>query len=136
VGRRDGWQRDDFGDAGWHSIAVPAEWRATTVGRYEGTAWYRTRFTVPGEFAGRKLFLRFGAVDEEAWVYLNGQLVGEHSTASTGQTVHQIWDKPFDVPLPGVRVGVANVLAVRVANSAAAGGIYKPVKLYVADRIP
>jgi beta-galactosidase len=131
-GQPEGWQRPDLNEAEWRTLPVPAEWGTTPVGRYEGAAWYRVRFTPPADLAGRKLILRFGAVDEEAWVYLNGELVGEHSAASTGQTVHQIWDKPFDLPLPKVRVGAENVLAVRVQNSMLAGGIFKPVKLYVA----
>jgi hypothetical protein len=88
---------------------------------------------VPAELAGKKAILSFGAVDEEAWVYLNGELVGEHTTASTGGTVDMIWDKPFEVPLPGLRPGEENVIAVRVTDTTLAGGIYKPVKLYVAD---
>jgi beta-glucuronidase len=94
-------------------------------------AWYRVRFKVPADLSGRKLVLHFGAVDEEAWVYLNGELVGEHSAATTGQTVHQIWDQPFDVPLTNARPGAENVLAVRVRDSMMAGGVYKPVRLFV-----
>ncbi len=40
--------------------------------------WYRTAFTVPEDMAGRRIFLRFGAVDHEARVYVNGELAVCH----------------------------------------------------------
>jgi beta-glucuronidase len=45
--------------------------------RYNGLVWYQRHFTShprPGERA----FLRFGAVDYHAYVYVNGKFVGEH----------------------------------------------------------
>ena len=40
--------------------------------------WYRRLFTVPDAMAGQRIFLRFGAVDFEARVYVNGALAGIH----------------------------------------------------------
>ena len=40
--------------------------------------WYRRDITVPREWAKRRIVLHFGAVDNEAWVYLNGKEVGHH----------------------------------------------------------
>jgi len=132
-GRQGGWFRTDADESAWQAIPVPIAWEQTAVGAYDGVAWYRVRFAIPAEVTGKRLVLRFGAVDEEAWVYLNGEFVGEHSTASTGQTVHQIWDKPFDVKLPNARPGAGNLLAVRVCDSLMAGGIFKPVRLCVGE---
>lgn len=129
AGVSQGWPDPDAETAGWRSIPVPGWWENTSVGPYDGDAWYRVSFELPKPAAGKRLVLRFGAVDEEAWVYLNGALVGEHSAASTGQTVHQIWDKPFDVPIPDARHGERNVLVVRVRDSQLMGGIFKPVRL-------
>ncbi|NLG26292.1 MAG: beta-galactosidase [Chloroflexi bacterium] len=39
---------------------------------------YRRTFRVPGEWRGGRVLLRFGAVDQEAQVYVNGALVGQH----------------------------------------------------------
>jgi hypothetical protein len=130
-GIAEGWQRTDLDAADWQPIAVPIAWEQTAVGAYDGYAWYRVRFTVPAEHAGRDLVLRFGGVDEQAWVYLNGELIGEHTEQSTGRTIHQIWDEPFDVPLPAARLTEENVLAVRVHDSLMAGGIHLPVRLGV-----
>jgi hypothetical protein len=129
-GQKEGWQRADVDEAGWRTIPVPAWWEKTPVGQYDGVAWYRVRFRLPDNVAGKKLVLAFGAVDEEAWVYLNGELIGEHTAASTSRTVDQIWDEPFEIPVRNVRPG-ENVLVVRVHDSTLMGGIFKPVKLGV-----
>jgi hypothetical protein len=44
----------------------------------EQRLWYHHRFTVPKEWAGKRLLLNFGAVDWEATVWLNGRNLGGH----------------------------------------------------------
>ena len=39
---------------------------------------YRRCFTIPEDFAGKRVFLHFGAVDQTCTVYLNGKLLGEN----------------------------------------------------------
>ena len=50
--------------------------------RYNGLVWYRRRFTVHAQ-PGKRAFLRFGAVDYHAYVYVNGKFVGEHQGGFT-----------------------------------------------------
>jgi len=40
--------------------------------------WYARTFRPPREMLGKRLFLRFGAVDHHAKVWVNGTLIGEH----------------------------------------------------------
>ena len=40
--------------------------------------WYRRSFAVPEEMAGKRVLLRFGAVDYACRVYVNGELAGTH----------------------------------------------------------
>ena len=40
--------------------------------------WYRRSFRVPQAWEGRQIVLHFGAVDYQATVWVNGELVGEH----------------------------------------------------------
>jgi hypothetical protein len=42
------------------------------------TLWYRRTFTVPAGWTGRRVLLRFGAVDWQARVFLNGRQIGLH----------------------------------------------------------
>jgi hypothetical protein len=130
VGDKEGWQKVAADESRWQPIPVPSAWEKTSVGDYDGVAWYRVRFPIPATAQGKRLILAFGAVDEEAWVYLNGEFQGENTEQSTGQTVHQIWDKPFTMALKSARPGAENVLVVKVRDSTGAGGIFMPVSLY------
>jgi len=79
---------------------------------------------VPAEAKRYNLVLSFGAVDESAWVYLNGKQIGEHDEGNWG------WDKRFEIRLgDAVKIGETNVLAVRVRDRSNYGGIWKSVKL-------
>jgi hypothetical protein len=52
---------DDQSD--WTPITVPGCWEDAGFPKDRaGPAWYRTTFVLPQELAGRRLFLRFGAV--------------------------------------------------------------------------
>ena len=70
----------DFSD--WKDMKIPNNWYLTEVGDYFGTIWFKTSFTVSkkdaGDFAGKKLFLRFAAVDYYADVWLNDTFLGSH----------------------------------------------------------
>jgi len=63
---------------------VPADWNTQRpeLFLYEGVLWYQRRFETRVA-PGRRSFLRFGAVCQRAKVWLNGELVGEHSGGFT-----------------------------------------------------
>ena len=50
--------------------------------RYNGLVWYQRSFTLQPK-PGQRAFLRFGAVDYHAYVYVNGKFVGEHEGGFT-----------------------------------------------------
>lgn len=63
-------------------INVPFCWESSLSGvedtNYLGQAWYQKKVTVDKDWDGRKLFLKFGAVDWKCKLWVNGQEVGEH----------------------------------------------------------
>ncbi len=69
------------------------------------------------------------------WVYLNGRLIGERTVESTGRPVGQIREEPFELPVPPdcLKPGTENVPAVRAHDSAFGGGIYRAVRLVMAE---
>jgi hypothetical protein len=122
VGQAQGWFAPDFDDHAWPEIEIGKTWEEQGYPDYDGYAWYRVQWVIEREWlADGPLHLAFGAVDGEAWVYLNGQLLGHH----------QGWDEPFSLELKpdGMKPGEANVLAVRVYDGANQGGIYRAVTL-------
>jgi beta-galactosidase/beta-glucuronidase len=45
--------------------------------------WYRRRFELPAAMRGQRVLLHFGAVDYQAWVWINGQRAGTHIGGDT-----------------------------------------------------
>jgi beta-galactosidase/beta-glucuronidase len=61
-------------------VPFPPEARLSGIGKVDfmPAVWYRRQFRVPEAWQGRRVLLHFGAVDYEAAVWVNGQLVGKH----------------------------------------------------------
>jgi formylglycine-generating enzyme required for sulfatase activity len=95
-----------------------------------GYAWYRLDWTAPAVKVAKnsKLYLWFGAVDDQAVVWVNGVKVGSHEEPPDAG-----WDKRFPIDVTGaLKLGKQNTIVVKVHNSEGAGGIWRPVKLAVA----
>ena len=126
VGRKEAWYAVDVGMTDWQAVAITDFWGKSLGRPYTGAGWYRVTVNVPSSAAGKKLYLAFGAVDEEAWIWVNGQLSGEHAEGPQG------WNQRFLIDVTEqLKPGKKNLIAVRVYNSLAAGGIWKPVRLIV-----
>ncbi|HNX93326.1 MAG TPA: HEAT repeat domain-containing protein [Syntrophomonas sp.] len=130
-GHLERWFSPGLDDSAWDLIETGQCWNTALpdkVGKYEGVAWYRTTFTAPQKPADafNEAVLHFAAVDESAWVWINGHFAGEHDQGTSG------WNIPFDIEMGSfLKWGEANQLTVRVGNVTGAGGIYKPVELQI-----
>lgn len=119
-GHTRGWNATTVDPQGWHAIAIEEAWQPS----YVGLAWYRLTFELPERPEHLASELVFEGVDESAWVWINGSYVGGHDIGPAG------WNQPFRLDVtPELRWGATNTLAVRVLNSALAGGIWRPVRL-------
>jgi beta-glucuronidase len=90
------------------SLQVPGDWNTQRpeLLYYEGTVWYRKTFESAGVADGQRAFVRFGAVNYRADVYLNGKKLGSHIGGFTPFT--------FEVT-PHLKPGT-NSLVVKVDN--------------------
>ncbi len=59
-------------------VPFPVESALSGIMRKQERMWYRRLFTIPQAWNGQRVILNFGAVDNEATVYVNGKLVGTH----------------------------------------------------------
>jgi hypothetical protein len=88
LGLKQGWEKSGAANFD-RTIVVPFPWESELSGVHEtkGTsriAWYRRRFHVPRDFrADHRVWLRFGAVDWRADVWINGRKVAEHEGGYT-----------------------------------------------------
>ena len=125
------WFDPALDEADWLDIETEVFWhdaRPEKIGRYLGIGWYRTAVTLPPKPEGtiNEAVLRFEAVDESTWLWINGDYAGVHDIGPEG------WLTTFDIDItPFVRWGSRNQITVRVLNTAGAGGIYKPVEFQV-----
>lgn len=73
----------DFDDSNWegadlpHGLEVLPENSSGCI-NYQGPAWYRKRFRLPGSMEGQRVFLRFEAIMGISRIWVNGRLVTEH----------------------------------------------------------
>lgn len=126
-GEAKGWQTPEFDDSGWERLSSLSFWEDQGHGKYDGYGWYRRQLVVPTDWAQRKqVFIRFGAVDESFRLYIDGKLVHESLYAAAKDP--DLWKKPRIVEItPYLHPGSTQHIAVRVHDSAGAGGLWKPV---------
>jgi beta-galactosidase len=130
-----------FDDSGWATVDLPHTWNdhdGQDGGNdyRRGVGWYRTHCPVPGDQAGRVLFLKFDGASLITGLYVNGTFVGEHR----GGFAAFAWDVT-----PYLALGRDNVLAVTVSNAfhpdvpplecdfTIGGGLYRHVRLISTD---
>jgi hypothetical protein len=128
VGEDVGWWKPNVTGGNWQNMKASLSWSDQGLRYYKGEAWYRQAVDIPQNFAGQKVFLWFGGVDEKAKVWVNGKEVGISHGASF---------LPFEFDATSaIKPGARNVVAVRVVNEVVnelgTGGLTAPAMFYVA----
>jgi len=102
----------EFNDSDWNCVHLPHTWNnfdGQDGGTYyRGPGWYRKTFTVPPDFSGKRVFIRFGAAGMIADVYLNGKFIGEHKGGFSAFV--------YDIT-SGLNFDKSNTIAVKVDNT-------------------
>ena len=90
------------------TLVVPRDWNTQDekLFYFEGTVWYRRRFDHRRSAPTNRLFVRLGAANYEAEVYLNGKKLGSHAGGFT----------PFAFEITDLVRETGNSLVVRVNN--------------------
>lgn len=140
-----------FDARSWDSIRVPSDWQTEGFGYamfrnvaqtfradpphvpadFNPVGSYLTRFRVPGEWSGRRVFLHFEGIKSASQVWLNGHEVGYDEGGMT----------PSEYDVTDVLTAGENLLAVRVLRYSDGSylecqdmwrwsGIYRDVYLY------
>lgn len=106
--------------AGWHRpgaalllrVTVPFAYQTRLSGigptdEIHPILWYRRSFAVPDEMKGKRVLLRFGAVDYRCTVFVNGEAVGGHEGGYT----------PFAMDVTRALTDGENDLCLRVEDA-------------------
>ncbi|HWC83184.1 MAG TPA: glycoside hydrolase family 2 TIM barrel-domain containing protein [Pseudonocardiaceae bacterium] len=136
----------DYDDSAWRTVDLPHDWSielapvqqadtSSATGFFPGgLGWYRKTFTLPSSLAGKRISVEFDGIYSDAFVYLNGALLGNHPYAYTGTN----YDLTALLHTDGV---TPNVLAVRAQNQLpssrwySGSGIYRNAHLIVTDPV-
>ncbi len=109
----------NFPDSDWQRVTLPHDWSITQLPQPDqtnatgyfpgGLGWYRKTFTLPSSMKGKRISIDFDGVFDNSYVYLNGQMLGNHPYGYTGYS--------YDVSgLVHTDGHTPNVLAVVVQN--------------------
>lgn len=127
VGMMQDWNDTTINDNNWSTLrTLTGTWSDQGLRLYKGTAWYRTIVTLPAQHDG-KVMLWFGAVDEDATVWVNGKEVGKKPDKNESNPFE------FDVT-SAIKPGQPNLVAVRIENKVldelGTGGLMKVAMFY------
>ena len=118
VGEREEWFASGEKGAPWRPLTIRTFWP-----EHMGDGWYALDAEIPsgGE---EKVWIVFGAIDENYTLWLNGRLIGDNMEVPGELS----WDQVVAEEITGkYKPGEKNHIVVRVNNIAGAGGIWKPV---------
>ncbi|HEV8282941.1 MAG TPA: malectin domain-containing carbohydrate-binding protein [Chitinophagaceae bacterium] len=79
-----GFYKINIDDNNWKQVDIPHNWdayegyRRTRHGNRHGDSWYRKTFSIKQPRLNKRFFLFFEGVGSYAYVFLNGEKVGEH----------------------------------------------------------
>ena len=112
----------------WDNIVVPGIWEDQGYKDYNGTACYVTEFDLEGEFAGKRMVLLLGRIDDLDMVYINGTLIGQSGDFEI-ETVQKYSDmykqyRGYYIPPDVLKESGNNVLVVKVLDYTGLGGIW------------
>lgn len=102
-------------DTDWETMELP-QYIENAGLNIDGIIWFRKSFSVSGNDSGKSAAVSLGPIDDSDIVYINGEKVGG---------IEQSYDKERVYSIPsGILVEGVNVIAVRVEDTGAGGGIY------------
>lgn len=142
-----GAEKPNFDDTAWRTLNVPHDW--SIKGPYDqnnptrrgggylpaGISWYRKQFTLPTDYAQRRIFIDFDGVMANSDVWINGHHLGKRPYGYVSFRYDLTGHLNFGQDKP-------NILAVRTDTTLQPAsrwytgqGIYRHVRLVVTDPV-
>jgi len=137
----------EFDDSQWRKLEVPHDW--SIEGPFDqsnptrgaggflpaGVGWYRKQFTLPDDYAKRRVFIEFDGVMANSEVWINGHSLGKRPFGYVSFRYDMTGHLNFGE-------GKTNMIAVKADNSKqpasrwyAGAGIYRHVHLEATDPV-
>ena len=125
----------------WTKIRVDAPWEnqkkhpdpafRKMMENYNGWGFYGMNLRIDPKWQGKEVSLLFGAVDESAWVWVNGKFAGKRLFAKESD-----WQTPFTINITDQIdwSKKAQTVVVKVEDTFGQGGIWRGVLLVVKEK--
>ncbi|MGC9318288.1 MAG: hypothetical protein ACP5KN_09700, partial [Armatimonadota bacterium] len=130
-----GWFRRSFPADDWRPIQMPAEggWYQW-IDEARDVVWYRNQVEVTPDMLRDHVYLYVPAADRNCLVWVNGELVLEHTAEAAGVVPERLWDTPFAVDVrEHLDAAEPNVVVMRVDHPRIMGRVHFPVYLVATD---
>ena len=118
------WKSEYQTNPEWRRVDVDTAYdsQSKELGNYLGDFWYRLEFNLPAAAKTLEAKLHIGPVDDESWVWLNGEFLGEVTKKTHPKNY---WEFPRSYPLEAGKLRPGrNVLVILCRNLAGSGGIF------------
>src|SRR5436309_4077259 len=128
-----------YDEEAWETIPVPQTWERAGHPGYDGFAWYRTRFQLPGaRDQATPVFLELGKVDDVDETFHNGVKLGQTGEFPPNYRAEWLAYRRYPVPADALNWGGETVLAVRAYGGGGDGGLWgvrrdRPPRLWVVE---
>ena len=116
------WFDPTYADDKWATLSAGARWESLGYPELDGAAWYRKRVDIPGEWAGKKIWLVMGGVNDSYVLYCNGRQVAQYGDESVCSAYETATVSDLSSYL---EVGKPNLLAIRVFDWGGNGGLWR-----------
>lgn len=123
IGEREEWVQNKFDDSNWETVDVPSPWEDEGFYGYNGFAFYRKSFIMPGSLKGKNLYLVLGYIDDVDETYVNGHKIGSTGSFPPGYNTAYNAKRIYSIPKEIINFDGQNLIAVKVYDAQQYGGI-------------
>jgi hypothetical protein len=128
-GASEGWYKTSFDDSNWSILQAGDKWENQGFKELDDLAWYRKKVVVPKEWKGKKVWLKFEAVNDAYELYINGESVSYFGAANISvasrPTFTEISEK--------LKFGEENQIALCVNDWGGSGGLWRSPVILTTD---
>ncbi|MAX24274.1 MAG: 9-O-acetylesterase [Phycisphaeraceae bacterium] len=116
------WADPSLDTSDWKPMQCPTLWENAGYPKMDGILWYRKTIDIPEDWAGKKLLLLPGPIDEVDQTFFNGTYVDGKGDSGKNQVEYWNIARKYIVPGHLVKAG-KNTIAIRVFDLAGGGGL-------------
>ncbi|MBB4034351.1 sialate O-acetylesterase [Dysgonomonas hofstadii] len=108
------WYNPVYDASSWKKMQLPQLWE-NVLGQVDGIIWFKYNISLPEEVNDDSALIRFGTIDDDDAVWINGEKIGETRGYNK--------DRAYNIPKGFLKEGI-NTITVKISDYSGGGGIY------------